>query len=116
MVQVAVYLKGERDYSKISGPTGPLVYVSVTCVRKAELTDRHMKLSSRPPLYSPISLQNYRCGTKPVASTTNLCDIILDDIVPFMRHISSSRRSELAFGFSPTEQAPPFNLRLEALQ
>ncbi|KAF9069860.1 glycosyltransferase family 58 protein [Rhodocollybia butyracea] len=26
MLQVELYLKGERDYSKISGPTGPLVY------------------------------------------------------------------------------------------
>ncbi|KAJ3778226.1 glycosyltransferase family 58 protein [Lentinula raphanica] len=26
MVQVELYLKGERDYSRISGPTGPLVY------------------------------------------------------------------------------------------
>ncbi|KAJ4480677.1 glycosyltransferase family 58 protein [Lentinula edodes] len=26
MIQVELYLKGERDYSKISGPTGPLVY------------------------------------------------------------------------------------------
>ncbi|KIK59804.1 glycosyltransferase family 58 protein [Collybiopsis luxurians FD-317 M1] len=26
MIQVQLYLKGERDYSKISGPTGPLVY------------------------------------------------------------------------------------------
>ncbi|KAF8831386.1 hypothetical protein HHX47_DHR1000803 [Lentinula edodes] len=25
MIQVELYLKGERDYSKISGPTGPLV-------------------------------------------------------------------------------------------
>ncbi|KAJ3796717.1 glycosyltransferase family 58 protein [Lentinula aff. detonsa] len=26
MIQVELYIKGERDYSKISGPTGPLVY------------------------------------------------------------------------------------------
>jgi hypothetical protein len=27
MVQVKLFLKGEQDYSRISGPTGPLVYV-----------------------------------------------------------------------------------------
>lgn len=26
MQQIAIYLKGERDYRKISGSTGPLVY------------------------------------------------------------------------------------------
>jgi alpha-1,3-mannosyltransferase len=26
MQQIAIYLKGERDYTKISGSTGPLVY------------------------------------------------------------------------------------------
>ncbi|KAF7579421.1 hypothetical protein PtrM4_036610 [Pyrenophora tritici-repentis] len=26
MQQIAIYLKGERDYAKISGDTGPLVY------------------------------------------------------------------------------------------
>jgi alpha-1,3-mannosyltransferase len=26
MQQISVYLKGERDYAKISGDTGPLVY------------------------------------------------------------------------------------------
>ncbi len=26
MQQIAIYLKGERDYSKIEGDTGPLVY------------------------------------------------------------------------------------------
>jgi len=25
MIQIEVYLKGQRDYSKITGPTGPLV-------------------------------------------------------------------------------------------
>jgi hypothetical protein len=28
MMQVELFLKGEQDYSRISGPTGPLVYVS----------------------------------------------------------------------------------------
>ena len=26
MKQVKIYIEGERDYTKISGPTGPLVY------------------------------------------------------------------------------------------
>ena len=29
MYQVQLYIKGERDYSKISGPTGPLVCVLI---------------------------------------------------------------------------------------
>ena len=27
MYQVELYIKGERDYAAIEGPTGPLVYV-----------------------------------------------------------------------------------------
>ena len=28
MYQLELYMKGERDYSLITGPTGPIVYVS----------------------------------------------------------------------------------------
>ena len=28
MKQVKIYIEGERDYTRISGPTGPLVYAS----------------------------------------------------------------------------------------
>lgn len=33
MIQTEVYLKGQYDYSKISGPTGPLVYVDLHDLR-----------------------------------------------------------------------------------
>ena len=32
--QVKIYIEGERDYTKISGPTGPLVYASHLSLRQ----------------------------------------------------------------------------------
>lgn len=34
MYQIELYVKGERDYAFISGPTGPLVYVLVQHIRR----------------------------------------------------------------------------------
>jgi hypothetical protein len=39
MIQVELYIKGERDYSKIYGPTGPLVCVLPSHCEEFDMSD-----------------------------------------------------------------------------
>lgn len=59
MYHVNLYRQGERDYSKIIGPSGPLVYVTVRSLLHLPLSSDLSKLPSRPCLHSSFTFGHH---------------------------------------------------------
>lgn len=93
MHQVKVYLDGERDYSAISGPTGPLVSV-VLCevILSQDVQENGLpQISRRTRLHPRTSVQAYRRGQKPGAVSAGLRLSIHCVSDAFLRNLSPGR-------------------------
>ena len=84
MYQVELYIKGERNYANISGPTGPLVSVRLCRSSKLWCSCSTLKLSRRTRLYTWMALQHNGDGPKYSLCTTNLW-IALPRIAIYLR-------------------------------
>ena len=115
MYHIELYNAGERNYSMITGPTGPLVYVCLLLVN-VQLDPRSLKLPSRSRLHSQTTTQADGIRKRCKASTIHLwCSLRILSGVD-MCNLLQSPSTKLCHDLVTSEQASAFNLCFTVIQ